>query len=203
MSNQKHSPQQRRLAQTKQDILQNAHQIVVEQGTAAFSMRQLADKIDYTPGALYKYFPSKEALLDAVRADCFERLNQFIAARVATATTAAVMLLEGGMAYIEYAGQAPQEYHLMFNMEPSEATMGAQRGQAMRMLLYIVQMGLENGEFVVEGGYDAEAIAYHCWATVHGIASLHTAVLWHEREDLLAVSRLILQKVITGFCSPP
>jgi len=49
------------------------------------------------------------------------------------------MLLTGGLAYIEYAGLHPQEYHLMFNMEPSQATSGEQRQIAMRSLLEIVR----------------------------------------------------------------
>ena len=163
------------------------------------SIRALADSIDYTPGALYKYFGSKEQLIDAVRADCFARLNAFIAVRIQPAGGAAEMLLAGGMAYIEYAGRQPQEYHLMFNMEPSRATSGEQRALAMRTLLQIVQMGMANGEFAPQGAYDTTAITYHCWATVHGIASLHTTVLLDERDDLWAVSRVILQKVIEGF----
>ena len=55
--------------------------------------------------------------------------------------------------------------------------------------------GMANGEFAPQGAYDAAAITYHCWATVHGIALLHTTVLRAERDDLLAVSRVILQKV--------
>lgn len=193
------SPQARRLAQTRQDIIQNARRILVEEGPAGLSIRTLADSIDYTPGALYKYFSSKEEMIDAVRADCLQRLNAFIAARIQAASSAADMLLIGGMAYIEYAGLQPQEYHLMFNMEPSKATSGEERETAMQTLLQIVQLGLEQGEFVTGGAYDAAAIAYHCWATVHGMASLHTAVLSDERHDLLSVSGVILQKVIDGF----
>ncbi|MCA9936271.1 MAG: TetR/AcrR family transcriptional regulator [Anaerolineales bacterium] len=193
------SPQARRRAQTRQDIIENARLILMEQGMAGLSIRALADSIDYTPGALYKYFDSKETLIDVVRAECFDRLNNFIAARIQHASSAAEMLLTGGMAYIEYAGQHPQEYHLMFNMEPSRATAGEQREQAMRSLLQIVQLGLQQGEFAPQEAYDAAAITYHCWATVHGIASLRTAVLLNERDDLLVVSRIILQKVIDGF----
>lgn len=193
------TPQARRLAQTRQEIIHNARRILVEQGMDRLSIRALADSIDYTPGALYKYFGSKEELVDAVRADCFMRLNNFIATHMQSAGSAAEMLLAGGMAYIEYAGRQPQEYHLMFNIEPSRATSGEQRALAMRALLQIVQIGMANGEFAPQGAYDTTAITYHCWATVHGIASLHTTVLLDERDDLLAVSRIILQKVIEGF----
>ncbi|MEZ4518703.1 MAG: TetR/AcrR family transcriptional regulator [Chloroflexota bacterium] len=142
------NPQKRRQAQTRQDIIQNAHRMIVDQGIGGLSIRAVADSINYTPGALYKYFESKDDLIDAVRADCFERLNIFILERVQSATNAADMLLQGGMAYIEYAGQYPQEYHLMFNMEPSWAHPASNRAIAMRSLLTIIQLGIDQGQFV-------------------------------------------------------
>ncbi len=166
---------------------------------AGLSIRALADSIDYTPGALYEYFKNKEDLVDAVRADCFESLNTFIFQRIQSAQDAAEMLLLGGLAYVEYAARHPQEYHLMFNMEPSRATSGEQRQIAMRSLLEMVRLGIAQGCFVVSEDYDADTIAYHCWATVHGIASLQTTVLLAERPDVEEVIRNILARVIAGF----
>jgi len=65
--------------------------------------------------------------------------------------------------------------------------------------LQIAQYGFDQGEFKAQAEYDQAAIVYHCWATVHGIATLYTSVLSEDREDLLARSRIILQKVIDGF----
>jgi AcrR family transcriptional regulator len=192
-------PQERRKEQTRIDILENARQMIVKQGVGGLSIRALADQIDYSPGALYKYFDSKDDLIDTVRAESFKGLNSFIETCIQPTSTAADMLLNGGLAYIEYAGLHPQEYYLMFNMEPSKATSGEQRVMAMRSLLQIVEVGLIKGEFAEQDDYDAPAIAYHCWATVHGIASLQTTVLVNEREDLLPLSRVMLQRVIDGF----
>lgn len=196
---QRSTPQVRRQAQTRQTILEHARATVAQRGMAGFSIRGLADSIDYTPGALYEYFKNKEDLVDAVRADCFESLNSFIFERIQPAPGAAEMLLLGGLAYIEYAALHPQEYHLMFNMEPSRATSGEQRQIAMRSLLEIVRFGIGQGQFEERPGYDADTIAYHCWATVHGIASLQTTVLLAERPDVEVAIRTILAKVIAGF----
>lgn len=192
-------PQERRHAQTRRDIIETAHQIIVEQGLGNLSIRALADSIDYTPGALYKYFASKDELIDAVRGHCFAKLNAFIADRIQGIDSAAEMLLAGGMAYIEYAARHPQDYHLMFHLPPSAATSGDQREQAMAALLHIVQFGLARGEIVSTGGYDEATIVYHCWAMVHGMAMLQTAVLRDEQPEFLPMSRIILQQVIAGF----
>src|SRR5947209_8379489 len=47
-------------------ILFNARQIMREQGVAALSLRELARRLRFTVQALYKYYPSKMALYDAL-----------------------------------------------------------------------------------------------------------------------------------------
>ncbi|KAB2887879.1 MAG: helix-turn-helix transcriptional regulator, partial [Kofleriaceae bacterium] len=44
-------------------ILDAATEMVAAEGLAALSMARLADAVDYTPGALYRYVESKDALL--------------------------------------------------------------------------------------------------------------------------------------------
>ena len=197
------TPQERRKEQTRREIIENAREMIVAQGVHGFSIRALADSIDYTPGALYKYFESKEALVDAVRRKCFNGLNAFIGEHSYPSSNAEEMLLNGGMAYIEYASLHPLEYHLMFNMESSNATTGDERKQAMLALMHIVQFGIAQGYFIETEEYDSQSIASHCWATVHRIASLQATILIDETRDPLALSRTILKKVIEGFRSHP
>ena len=47
-------------------ILEAAMEMVAEGGFDALSMARLADAVDYTPGALYRYFRSKDALYAAL-----------------------------------------------------------------------------------------------------------------------------------------
>jgi AcrR family transcriptional regulator len=47
-------------------ILQIARQIMREEGVAALSLRELARRLRFTVQALYKYYPSKAALYDAL-----------------------------------------------------------------------------------------------------------------------------------------
>lgn len=44
-------------------ILDVAMELIAEGGIAGLSMGKLADAASYTPGALYRYFPSKDAIL--------------------------------------------------------------------------------------------------------------------------------------------
>jgi len=176
--------------------------MIVEHGIGGLSIRALADSLDYTPGALYTYFSGKDELVDAARERCFTELNVSLTQQMARCSTAAEMLLEAGLGYIDFARRNPQKYHLMFGMEPSPATSGTQRNIAMSSLLAVLQRGLEQGELTLPRGYDMETAATHCWATTHGIASLLPTVLANEHETTAAMARVILQKVVDEFTTP-
>jgi AcrR family transcriptional regulator len=53
-------------ALSAQDIVQAAMQIADEEGIAAVTMNAVSSRLGFTTMAIYRYFPNKEALLDAV-----------------------------------------------------------------------------------------------------------------------------------------
>ena len=59
---------------TAPDILQDATSLVVAVGVKRFSIRELARRLGVQPAALYHYFPSKVAILQAVAAQTANRL---------------------------------------------------------------------------------------------------------------------------------
>lgn len=50
-------------------------QIVANEGLGALTMARLAEELDTVPSAVYRYFPSKGALITAVQCDAIERLT--------------------------------------------------------------------------------------------------------------------------------
>ncbi|MCB9456935.1 MAG: TetR/AcrR family transcriptional regulator [Anaerolineaceae bacterium] len=193
------SPNERRKSKTREDIIDTAHRMIIQGGLERLSLRALADGIDYSPAALYRYFDSKNDLIDSVRDRCFSRLNAYILRRVQSCVTAAEQLFQGGLAYIEYAAQHPADYHLMFQLEPSHVTRLENRDTTMQALIAIIQTGIETGEFKPREGYSSRTIAYHCWVTVHGLAMLQTTILQDEVKDVQIMSHQILKAVINGF----
>jgi AcrR family transcriptional regulator len=192
-------PSERRRLRTRQEIIEATHAMLTEQGLEALSIRAVADEINYSPAALYRYFEGKDELIDAVRADCFERLNVTILAAVGSASNSAEALLAGGLAYLAYAREHPVDYHLMFQLGPSAATQAENHHQSMRALLTIIRQGVATGEFVVREGYTEEAIAYHCWATVHGMAMLGSTVMNDQAAYSHKMNEIILRQVVAGF----
>ncbi len=59
-------PRARRRKANIERILDAATRIVMDDGADALSIKRVADEADYTAGALYRYYPSKNALLTAV-----------------------------------------------------------------------------------------------------------------------------------------
>lgn len=56
-------PMTRRRERRKQAIVQAALDLLVEGDLEGLTLQRLAKELDYTPGALYRYFPSKGALI--------------------------------------------------------------------------------------------------------------------------------------------
>lgn len=60
------TPGQRRRSQRRARILDAALALVRQRGLASVTVGEIAEAADYTPGALYRYFPSKGSLIAAL-----------------------------------------------------------------------------------------------------------------------------------------
>ncbi len=70
------SPGGRRHRANLARILDAASALAFEEGLEALSIKRVADLADYTPGALYRYFPSKDALVVAIMVRALEQLTE-------------------------------------------------------------------------------------------------------------------------------
>jgi AcrR family transcriptional regulator len=97
-------------------ILDCAMDLVAAEGLAALSMGRLAEAASYTPGALYRYFGSKDALLSKLVARILEDLAASLGraeARLPSSASplARVFLLVQG--YRAFARQEPHRFGLL------------------------------------------------------------------------------------------
>lgn len=75
MKARKQTPRARRRDANLTRILDAAMELIARDGLDALSMGRLAEAVDYTPGALYRYFTSKDALLAALVKQSLEALE--------------------------------------------------------------------------------------------------------------------------------
>ena len=93
----------RKLADVRQElVLDAARSVFFELGMEKTSIREIAKRAGYTPGALYSYFPSKEHIYGALLGESLERLNAQVQQDIAKAKTAADQLKAAATAFFEF-----------------------------------------------------------------------------------------------------
>ncbi|MGB2573600.1 MAG: TetR/AcrR family transcriptional regulator, partial [Henriciella sp.] len=76
------TPAERRKENIRRRILQAADEMLALEGASGLSIRRLAEITDYSPAAIYRYFPSKESLVEELKEAFFARLVDNLSASV-------------------------------------------------------------------------------------------------------------------------
>jgi AcrR family transcriptional regulator len=178
----------RERVETRQLILDAAREMFVERGYEATTMRAIAEKIEYTPTAIYHHFRNKEALLSELCALDFRALGAAFQ-KLGRIEDPVERLRRAGQAYVEFGLQHPMQYQLMFmTRKPPEIVSGL----FPRSVLDGAPPGLRTND-PSEGAYaflretcadaiaagrirpeyqDADELALMAWSAVHGFLSL-------------------------------
>ena len=167
--------------ETREKILEAARELFIEEGFDGVSMRQIADRIEYSPTAIYVHFADKEELFREICHEDFRRLAQSMVG-LAQVPDPVERLRQLGLAYIQFGLQNPNHYRTMFMtphppMPDSEAALegrGNPEEDAYELLRATVREGLDAGAFC-EHLTDADLIAQTLWAGAHGVVSLQIA----------------------------
>jgi AcrR family transcriptional regulator len=105
--------QQRAREATRRAILDAALELFVADGYSQVSIRNIASKVEYSPGAIYSYFPSKDDIFFALAEEGFRLLNP---ADIAVASTGNPLedLSEAIWRLHEFSCEHPQYFALVF-----------------------------------------------------------------------------------------
>jgi AcrR family transcriptional regulator len=159
---------------TASKIVTAARRLLDKEGTEAVTMRRIAAAVGVTPMAIYRYYPGRASLLNALADDGFEEL----AARLD------IKKLFGGVeerltkmmeVYLEHALQKPRLFELMF-LKPREGARSyprdfkAGRSPTANLLLQVVESGMHSGHFRKA---DAWEIVFEMGALSHGLLLLY------------------------------
>ena len=180
----KQSPSSRRHERTREMILQAAQEIILEEGLIAFSMRRLADKVDYSPAALYKYFANKDEIMEELRQKVFQMEANFSAERMQNNLPLDALLIESGLTYLEFSRAYPQYYELMMGaggLFPANMDEFFEH-ENFKGLVDLIETGVKSGEFRLLKDFDAKKTALLFWFLPHAISTLR-ATLMHNCPD--------------------
>ena len=70
---------ERERTETREKILEAARSLFIEEGFDGVSMRKIADRIEYSPTAIYMHFADKEELFREICHEDFRKLAQSMA----------------------------------------------------------------------------------------------------------------------------
>ena len=176
------TPARRRRKKVREAILEAAERVFAREGESGLSIRRLAEEIDYSPSAIYKYFGSKEELLAELKEAFFERLM----AQVDRVTAANTDFHDRARAcvttYVATARARPHHYAAAFSSIPTleeaaarehlgwEDFIRTSKGQAFKVLVDLVEEGQARGVF--DRSLDPSGAAKSIWASAHGLALL-------------------------------
>jgi len=198
---------------TREKILAAAREMFAEEGFEAVTMRAIADRIEYTPTALYHHFDGKQALLSELCQRDFEGLARHFKGH-ATSSDPVERILAVGEAYLEFAEKYPSQYRFMFmtvlpRVEHDERYIAESRDNPERnayaFLRDACRSAIEQGRLRPEID-DADQLAQILWGTVHGLISLRIAKRHHDWvpwRELRATARMAMQIQLRGILRAP
>jgi AcrR family transcriptional regulator len=191
----------REKAALKQEILNAARDLFVQDGYENVSMRRIAEKIDYSPTTVYLHFVDKADLLFHICEQTFAKLvaqgDKLVAQKIDPLTKLKMF----GRAYIEFGLKHPDHYKLTFMVqhEPGEleeryeTSMGHRAFELLRLCVE---------ECILKGVFrriDLSQTSQALWAGVHGITSLLIArpdFPWVEKDQTID---LLVDSLCDGF----
>ncbi|MBR2171313.1 TetR/AcrR family transcriptional regulator [Sphingopyxis sp.] len=151
----------------------------LEQGDGAeLGLRALARDVGVSATALYRHFPDKEALLDALADEGLRRLGALQAQAWLKAGGGVAGFKATGIAYVRFAHDEPALFRLSFTRQMPDRKEGGDGGEVAYNLL---RAGV--GE-ALPGVEDPDTAALHAWALVHGLAMLilDRRIEWDETK---------------------
>jgi len=192
------APKTRRFEKTRQGIISAAREIIRTEGVDALSMRTLAEKVDYSPSALYKYFNNKEEIIEALRQEGWSQMESLFRSRVHRDQTSTGTLLEAALSYLELGERYPELYQLMFNSTvnaPSDLKQ-VESDPKFIVLMDMIRKSVDSGDFNLPETMTLLEYRYLAWFVLHGICMLKLSMFRNCREQFDPLAREIVRKYI-------
>ena len=163
---------QRRHSDTRDEILEAAREVLLERGAADLSLREIARRAGFSPGALYKYFDSKDDVIKALADKAMAALLLEFG-KVPADLPPDERALEIGMAYLEFARHNPEDVAVIALHESTLHALPLSEEHRLmeEAVTGVFREGVAAGLFTGSDDPDADYMAYGAWALVQGLAT--------------------------------
>lgn len=154
----------------RESLLEAAQAQLEEEGPAGLSLRKLGRHLGVTPGAPYRHFEDKEALLAAIAADGFRKLRAEMLRDVDEAANGEERLKKAGTGYLRFATRHPELFRLMFGWMPArDIPELCEEGDATYAAFERIVQSCEDEGLLSRSVSEAGLVA---WSAVHGASFL-------------------------------
>ena len=193
----------------RQQILDAARELLVHEGYDQLSMRKVAERIDYSPTAIYLHFKDKQELVFSLCEESFAKLVRELETLPDEFPDPLVRLRKGMERYITFGLKNPNHYLPAFVL-PSPADFDPKRRQAMvSPESYSMRAFACMHDTIAEGvkakklkKVDPDVAARSTWAAIHGITSLlivHERFPWGDKQQVI---QSLIDSVVDGLKRP-
>ncbi len=156
-------------------ILAAARSLFLERGIGETSIRNIAERIEYSPATIYLYFKDKDEILHELHSQGFRELGSRLSVMMAVSDPVA-RLKALGRVYVDFARQNSEMYDLMFIarapmqfLEKMEEEKWDEGRVAFEFLSATVAECIAAGRFA---GHDPFSLSFMIWSCVHGMVAL-------------------------------
>ncbi len=208
-----HSPRiQRKRAERQELIVDTAMNLLIEGGLANVTVGRLAKELDYTPGALYRYFPSMEVLLAHMQRRAIDALQLRVGkAVVALGPDAAPLarIRAAAGAYLQSSVDATHEMSLVSQMlAVPQPLLGEETSMQTAPRIIAV---LQFVEALITSAQDSGALepgpaqvrTVQLWAALQGAVQLGKLTRFDPVFSARNIGESLVEDLLTGWGASP
>jgi AcrR family transcriptional regulator len=182
-------------------ILDAARDLFVAEGYQNVSIRKIADRIEYSPAAIYSYFPSKDDIFYALAEEGFRLLFSASQEKVEPGPDGLDCLRRGFWRLYQFSREHPEYFALMF-LDRSVPRI-SQNWAGFSFVSNVKQDFAARIEAAVRTGHlppdtDAHAVFRILTAATIGASVLHLCQRLAPGDDADALARDTIEAAITG-----
>jgi AcrR family transcriptional regulator len=193
---------------TARAILDAARSLFVEEGYQNVSIRKIADRIGYSPAAIYSYFESKDEIFLALAEEGFHML-------LASGSCTRDTTFEAGpidciravfLNVYEFSKQHPEYHALMFldrsvpRISRDWERFGFVRDMQLQ-LTALIQHAIDRGDFPADR--EPALIFKVLLAAVHGVSAMRLCDRLGADDDADALARATIEAALNGLRAGP
>jgi AcrR family transcriptional regulator len=165
---------ERHKEELKKDILNAAKELFMEKGYEATSIRNIAEKIEYSPATVYLYYTDKDEIMHAVHQEGFKMLVEYFTP-LNSIPHPFERLKALGHAYIKFSLDHSEMYKLIFVMKDpmdhvDNCKDGWDEGQSAYEVLFNTVLQCQHSGYFKE--LETDGMALMIWSTMHGLCML-------------------------------